>query len=109
MSFLTTEWLSEKRDASFEKLDSDVNLTKYRVRLDESNFSEILVYVDQNSGLPVKQEFYSIGGDGQKNLAYAFELKNLKLETEENLFSVPANFKKVSREEFQKTLRGENK
>src|SRR5215213_4365928 len=30
---LTTEWLSEKQEASFEKLGTAENLTKYRVRL----------------------------------------------------------------------------
>lgn len=109
MNFLTTEWLSAKRDASFEKLESVENLTKYRVRLNESDASEIFIYVDQISGLPIKQEFFAIGGDGQKNLAYSFELKNLKLETDENLFNVPADFKKVGQEEFRKILRGENK
>ena len=101
--FLTTEWLSEKREAVFEKLETAGNVTKYRVRLGDGAASEIYVYVDEISHLPVKQEFYTAGE--QKTLVYSFELKNLKLEAEEKLFAVPADFKKVSTEEFQKILR----
>jgi hypothetical protein len=102
--FLTTEWLNQKTETSFEKLKTTENLTQYRVNLGGGNSSEIYVYVDETLGLPVKQEFYAIGGE-QKTLVYSFELKNLKLETDENLFSVPADFKKVSIEEFRKILR----
>jgi len=102
--FLTTEWLSEKQTANFEKLETAANTTKYRVRIGDGANSEILIYVDESIGLPVKQEFYA--GDGeQKNLAYAYELRNLKLQTDAGLFSIPADFKKISGEEFRKILR----
>jgi len=101
-AFLTTEWLNKKTDAKFEKLETSGNLTKYRVRLGEN--SEAFVYVDETLKLPVKQEFYSSGGE-PKTLLYAFELKNLKLETDANLFSVPTDFRRVSSEEFWKIVR----
>jgi len=103
-NFLTTEWLNEKTDAGFEKLETTENLTKYRVRLAGSNTSEIFIYVDEKLNLPVKQEFYGPGSGEQKALMYSFDLKNLKLETDENLFAVPPDFKKVSIEEFRKIL-----
>lgn len=102
--FLTTEWLSQKTEASFEKLETAGNLTKYRVRLGDNDASEIFLYIDEKIGLPVRQEFYA--GE-QKVLTYSFELKDLKLETDADLFAVPADFKKVSAEEFRKILRGE--
>lgn len=104
--FLTTEWLNEKTDATFEKLEKTENLTKYRVRLGGGNSSEIFIYVDENLNLPVKQEFYMTSGE-QKTLTYSFELKNLKLQPDENLFAVPADFKQVSIEEFRKTLQND--
>ena len=103
-SFLTTEWLNEKTRASFEKLETVGKLTKYRVLLGDSPSSEVFVYVDETFGLPVKQEFYSTGEP--KTLTYTFELKNLKFQTDENLFLVPAEFKRVSTEEFWKIVRG---
>lgn len=103
-NFLTTEWLSQKTDAKFEKLETAGNLTKYRVRLGDEDASEIFLYIDEKIGLPVRQEFYA--GE-PKVLTYTFELKNLKLETDANLFAVPADFKKVSAEEFRKILQRE--
>jgi hypothetical protein len=103
-NFLTTEWLSQKQTAGFEKLETAGNLTKYRVRLGDGSASEIFIYIDEKTGLPVKQEFYAGGGE-QKVLTYSFELKNLKLETDAQLFAVPEGFKQVSAEEFQKILR----
>ncbi len=102
--FLTTEWLSQHTKANFEKLETDGNLTKYRVRPGDADASEIFLYIDEKLGLPVRQEFYA--GE-QKVLTYKFELKNLKLETDANLFALPADFKKVSAEEFRKILRSE--
>ena len=102
-NFLTTEWLSQKTDASFEKLETVDNVAKYRMKLGEGAASEILIYVDEKLNLPVKQEFYSGSGD-QKVLNYSMELKNLKLQTDTNLFTVPTDFRKVSIEEFRKNL-----
>jgi len=103
-NFLTTEWLNENHEASVEKLETTDNLTRYRVRLGAGAASEMLISVDEQIGLPVKQEFYAVSGE-QKTLTYAVELKNLKLKTDENLFAVPTDFKKVSAEEFRRTLR----
>jgi hypothetical protein len=103
-NFLTTEWLSQNRDTSFEKLETTDNLTKYRVKIGAGDNSEILIWVDETAGLPVKQEFYGTT-NGQKTLTYSVELKNLKLQTDENLFVVPKDFKKISPDEFRKILR----
>lgn len=104
--FLTTEWLSAKTEASFEKIETSENLTKYRVNLNSPASSEVFIYIDETLGLPVKQEFFAIIG-GQKALTYRFELQNLKLDPEAGLFAVPADFRKVSAEEFNKILSGE--
>ncbi len=106
-NFLTNEWLSEKHDASFEKLEAIDNLTKYRVKLNASDSSEILMFVDETVGLPMKQEFYTTN-NGQQTLTYTVELNNLKLQTDANLFAVPTDFKKVSIEDFRKILQSEN-
>ncbi len=104
--FLTTEWLNEKHGANFEKLETIDNITKYRVRLGESEQSEILISVDEQIGLAIRQQFYSIVGE-QKILTYTVELKNLKLQADENLFAVPTDFRRVSIEELRKILRSD--
>ena len=99
--FLTTEWLNAKTSARFEKQETVENTTKYRVTLDGKEASEILIFFDETNKLPVRQEFYSVSGE-RKTLSYTFEIRNFKLQTEENLFVVPTNYKKVSVAELRK-------
>lgn len=93
-NFLTTEWLAAKTDAAFENLGSENDLTKYRVRLNDSRTSEILVFVNEDLKIPVKQEFYSIAGE-QKALMFSVEIKNYQTRAEENLFEIPQGFRKI--------------
>ena len=102
--FLTTEWLNAKTSAKFEKLETINNITKYRVLLDESEVSETLIYFDEANKIVIKQEYYSINGE-QKTLNFTFEIRNLKLQTNENLFAVPTDFKQISIEELRNRLR----
>ena len=76
-------------------------MTKYRASFENS---ESLIFVDENFKIPIRQEFYSIEGEA-KTLVYSMELQNLKLIAEEELFAVPKDFRKVSPEEFQKSLK----
>lgn len=109
MEFLTTEWLNNKTDVKFFKLDAENNLSKYRVVFGdaENAKSESLIFIDEAAGLPVRQEFYSVEGE-QKTLTMTVELKNLKLEAASDLFAVPADYQKVSREEFAGISRKED-
>jgi len=107
--FLTTEWLNAKTDVRFFKLEAENNLVKYRVSFGdaENAKSEALIFVDQTKNLIVKQEFYSVNGE-QKILTMTVELKNLKLEAEADLFTVPKDCRKISIEEFRQIPQSEN-
>lgn len=105
--FLTTELLNQKADVKFEKLGAENGLTKYRAILGGNGKSEVLIWVDEKIGLPVKQEFYSTSGE-QKTLNFTFEMKNFKSQTDENLFAIPKDFRQVSIKEFQTSLRSAN-
>lgn len=104
--FLTAEWLNQKHDAKFETLGTENSLIKYRVNLDETTNSEIIIFVDEKLGLPVKQEFYTANGE-QKTLALTVELKNFSLQIEPKLFELPKDYRKVTVKEFQEVLRRE--
>lgn len=88
----------------FDKLETIENVTRYRVAPDGGELAEIFVWVDETVGLPVRQEFYSIAG-GEKILTMTIELKNLRLEVDENLFAPPADFKKTSEDELRRARR----
>lgn len=102
-SFLSSKWVNDKADASFEPLGTENNLTKYRAVLADSQASETLIYVDRNLKIPVRQEFYSIDGE-RKKLVFSMELRNLKLEADEKMFELPRDYKKVTDDEFQKII-----
>ena len=94
-SFLTTKWLNQKNSAKFEKVDTENNLTKYLVKLEDSITSEVLIFIDEKIPFPVKQEFYSIS-DSEKVLTMSFEIKNYKTEVEDKLFELPKDYKEIN-------------
>ncbi len=91
-NFLTTKWLNEKREAKFESLGIENGLAKYRVTIDESKKSEIVIFNDEKLMIPMKQEFYSVSG-GKKELTYSIEIKKFKPEAPEKLFVLPDDFR----------------
>ncbi len=102
--FITAELLNRKKDAGFETLDAENNLARYRVSFDDARNSEIIVTVDEKIGLPVKQEFYSIGG-ANKILTAIVELKNFSLKTDAKFFEIPKDYRRVTAKEFRETAR----
>ena len=92
--FLTSRWLNRKTDAKFEKLQTENNLTNYRVTLGNSSASEIILTYDENLKMPVRQEFYSISGE-QRVLTMTVELKNFQPSADEKLFVLPQDYKRA--------------
>jgi outer membrane lipoprotein-sorting protein len=92
--FLTTKWLNEQTGAGFQKLGTENNLTKYLVRPISGQNTEILIYVDENLKIPVRQEFYSLSGE-EKVLTSAVEIRDFKAEAEDKLFELPGGFERV--------------
>ena len=104
--FPTAELLNQKSAASFESIGVENGLTVYRVILDASKSSEIVVTVDDKINLPVKQEFYSVAGE-RKTLVSTTELRNFTIQTDAGVFDLPKEYKKVSPTELQDILRRE--
>jgi hypothetical protein len=96
---IMSDLLYHKPFADFEKIGRENNITTYKVKFDDSASSEALVYVNDDFGMPIKQEYYSINGD-RRTLEYSVELQDLKLAAGDDLFTIPSAFKKVSTQEF---------
>jgi hypothetical protein len=104
--FLTSRWLNAKTDAAFENLGADDSgLNRFRARLDDSDSTEILIYVDENLKIPVRQEFYRRGAGDQKTLLSQVELRNFKTQADDKLFQLPPGFRQVPAAEFDKIVR----
>lgn len=93
--------LYAKPEVSVEALGIQDGLTKYAVRLADTNSSEIFIYVDETIGLPVKQEFFSVNGD-ERTLQYIMELRNFRRAADESVFEIPKDLRRVSFEEFKR-------
>lgn len=104
-AFLTTRWLSESPDTTFEKLETVEGLTRYRAKFGESQLAEAVISVDDRNGMPVRQEFYSIT-DGTPTLTMTVEMRNFKLGADDSLFDVPNGFARVESSDLLKLKRG---
>lgn len=101
---LTVGWLTVKTPAEFASAGAETGIKKYRSKLSGSDASEILLSIDETSGLPVKQEFYRVNG-AERVLVYTVELRDLRLEAPDDLFAIPAGYRKVSMQELRKLMK----
>ncbi len=91
-----------KEYTAFEETGRDGSITKYRVKNPESSKGEILVSVDEASGLIVRQEFIAPMVEGSEPTPNViFEIRNLKLDVDEAIFRLPAGLRKVGKGEFR--------
>jgi hypothetical protein len=98
---LTVEWLNIKAVSKFEDLGTENGLKKFSAKLNESEASEVMLFIDEASGLPIKQEYYSINGD-QRDLMYSIELQDLRFEAGDDLFTIPKDYRKATLDEFRR-------
>ena len=93
---------AEPAAAKYEKLGTEIvegrTTTKYRViipkRTDATAVSgETLIWVDEALGMPVRSETMSSAGAQTSNVT--MELKDIKLEVDEQLFALPVDYRKV--------------
>lgn len=100
---MTTEWLNSRTWSEFESLGDENGLKKYRSKSSGGAASEAILFIDK-SGLPLKQEFYSVNGE-QRDMLYTVELRDLKMEAPDELFAVPGDYRKVPMEELRKAMK----
>ncbi len=85
--------------ATYEKLGAETLAervtTKYRVVVlnGADSQSETLIWIDEALGIPVRSE--AISKSGGHSSKVTMELKDIKLEVDESLFSWPSDYRKV--------------
>lgn len=102
LSEMTFSALKEKRAAQFESRGREGGLARYSVNLDDSSNAKAVIYVDEASGLVVKEEFYSLEGqsDEPSKPLFVFELRDLKMNVDDNVFAIPAGYKKLEWKDY---------
>lgn len=109
--FLTSGRLAENIPTNFESLGKETiggqALAKFRVRYEKTNgvesISEALVWVDEELGMPVRTEFYTLK-DGQKTNPVTTEFRNIKLSVDAGVFNKPDGCQNISAGEMQNIL-----
>jgi hypothetical protein len=93
---LTAQILNLRDYAGFDEISRNGSVIQFRARVNGSRNSEVLIFFDESIGLPVRQEFYSIEGD-ERTLQYSVELRDFRPDVQPELFTVPPNFRRQTR------------
>jgi hypothetical protein len=102
---VTTSLLNTKTYTEYTKVGETVRgLVRYRAKPFGSDNSAVYLDIDPAVGFPVRQEFYSLAG-GTEALQYTMEVRNFSTEAADDLFAIPAGYKKVSPAEMDRLIR----
>ena len=91
-----------KEYREFDEIERANGIVKYKVKKTAGSKDEILISIDETSGLMVRQEFAS-SDERDKNgsqPALVYEVINLKTVVDDSVFSVPVGYRKVARDEY---------
>ena len=77
----------------FEEMKREGSVVQFRARINASDASEVILFLDESIGLPVKQEHYSVEGE-KRTLRYSVELRDFRREVDPGSFEIPAGFRK---------------
>jgi hypothetical protein len=94
--------------ARYEKLGTEELMgrmtTKYRVTsggAQQGETVETIIWIDESLGMPIKSESIT-RSEAAGESKYTVEYRDIKLETDPSLFSLPKDYRKVSQEEIQR-------
>lgn len=90
--------LSSGEHAKFEKTGTAGSIETYMATLPDR--SPVTITYDTSLKMIVKQQFMTPGGSGS-----AFELRNIKLEVDDSIFTVPAGYRKIAWKDMLEKLR----
>lgn len=93
---LTKTLLNQREHAKYEKLATDGTLERYRVTVEGSTMPFIITY-DTNLKMVTRQEPETPAAGG-----FVFEMRGLTLDVSDDIFKVPAGYRKISWQEFLK-------
>ena len=97
-SHLMRDFFRGVEHREFDEVGREGNLIKYKVRSTDLSAGDILIYIDAESGMIVKQEFTSTKGQGDAPTSFVYEIRNLKTDVDDSVFEIPPTFKKIAAE-----------
>jgi hypothetical protein len=93
---LLSGFFKGKEYRHFDDMGREGDLKKYKVR-DEQSQDQIILYVDEKTGIVVKQELMAHNEqEGNASTAtFTYEIKNFKSDVDPDAFEIPADYKFV--------------
>lgn len=98
---MTANFFRGKEYREFDEIGREGDLIRYKVRETDASNTAVMITIDQKSGLMVRQEFRDSGADAGSPAAFVYEMRDLKLEVDDGIFSIPAGYRKVSWDEYR--------
>ncbi len=99
------DYFKGKEHWDFDVVGREGDILKYKVRETKYMTDAILIYVDEASGMIVRQEFASKSpGDVGAKPIFVYEMRNLKLAVEDAVFALPDGYRKVLAKEFRSRI-----
>ncbi|MGE3467137.1 MAG: hypothetical protein AB7J13_09400 [Pyrinomonadaceae bacterium] len=85
----------------FEEIARENGIVRYKAKMSRTSKDEVVVSIDEASGIMVRQEILGVRSDGNENPTanYIYEVRNLKLDVDDSVFHLPSGYRKVSRDE----------
>jgi hypothetical protein len=93
---MTIRALRERAYTNFEDLGIEGTIRKYRATVQANETSSAVIFYDENIKMITRQEFFALGTEPE----LVFELRNISLVVSDEVFLVPAKYRKVSEKEF---------
>ncbi|HVF47705.1 MAG TPA: hypothetical protein VNA17_09085 [Pyrinomonadaceae bacterium] len=93
-----------KQYREFEETGRENGRIHYKVTPDAFSKGEILISIDEATGIMIRQEFRD-GPEPGGPAAFVYEMKDLRTDVEDAVFTLPPGYKKVGRKEFHLPLK----
>lgn len=76
----------------YEEAGRDGSLVKYKARMLKNSKSDVTVTIDERTGVLVRQEIADKPLAQETPVTYFYEVRNLKLETDDSIFELPSGY-----------------
>lgn len=80
----------------YDEAGRDGNLIKYKARMLKNSKSDVTVTIDERSGIMIRQEIADKPQANVTPVTYFYEVRNLKLETDDGVFDLPSGYSRVA-------------
>ncbi|MEQ1603992.1 MAG: hypothetical protein ABL999_03915 [Pyrinomonadaceae bacterium] len=99
---IAANFFRAKEYREFEDLGIEGKLHKFKVKEPSAAKSSILIYIDEATGMMAKQEFFDSADAAGQQARVTCKLRDLKLEADDSVFTIPIGYKLVTADAFRK-------